>query len=103
MSPPEALGPNDVQMVSTGRLEQRDDEIEPGDVVSVETFDLRLSPKMLAALGVTPDMPADEAESRIIAAFRQAAMGIASGLCGICGARKDSDGDCPDECDHNPW
>lgn len=63
------LSPEDFKLTSTGRLSRHDDEIEPGDVVSVESFSM--SPKLLLRLGITPNMTEREAADRLIYLARQ--------------------------------
>ncbi len=68
------FGPDDFTMTSTGRLSRRDDEIEPGDVVAVEKFKITISPRLLTAIGITDDMPAEEVQGRLLELFRRAAQ-----------------------------
>lgn len=51
------MGPDDVQMISTGVLRLPDGaEYDVGETVYVEGFELRLSAEAEARLGITPDM-----------------------------------------------
>ncbi len=61
----------DWELVSTGRLERHDDEIEPGDVVAVEGFELHLSPAARDRLGLT-GLDDDEATARLLMLLRRA-------------------------------
>ena len=74
------FGPDDFKLTSTGRLTRHDDEIQPGDVVAVENFRLEVSPRMLSALGIHPDMTQQEVNDRMVEAFKQAALDAGIGL-----------------------
>ncbi len=46
-------------LLSTGRLARDDDEVEPGDIVAVEGFELFMSPEVRDRLGLTGLSDAD--------------------------------------------
>lgn len=60
-------------MTPTGTLRRDDDEIEPGDVVSITGFDFVLTAKGMKLFGITSDMTAKEAADRLLEIFEQAA------------------------------
>lgn len=55
------MNSEDIQMISTGALRLPEGtEVEPGETVYVEKFELSMTPRAMDALGITPDMSEDE-------------------------------------------
>lgn len=73
----EDLSSDDVRFTSLGRLALPEGmPAEPGETVMVERFQVSLSPAILTAIGVRPDMSDEEAYELISNALRRAAESL---------------------------